>query len=279
MNNLIWKKSDEKKLSSYVQKFNAKRTREQRKNPNMAAVLPEKLDTQLLRKNIKNRKQLNIYYKQIERFMKTELKIVTNSQGFAVTNYELNEVRYSVQSENARRRHEQKIIDNIPIRIGGKKVNQKTKSKQENKTNKKIKGKTGIEFTDVQRAVNKITNRPIKFDFERSKNMGEWDKFKRFVFEKQLNANGEKGKGEELLNSCKSVWQNRLSTTYSNDLAEMWKLVGSEKLWRAYVDGVVELSPDLSSSIGVNILNGICSLRNIFEYRAVALKSVTFLRI
>ena len=133
MSKLIWKKSDEKKLSSYVQKFNAKRTREQRKNPNMAAVLPEKLDSQLLRKNIKNRKQLNIYYKQIERFMKTELKIVTNSQGFAITNYELNEVRYAVQSENARRRHEQKIIDNIPIRIGGKKVNQKTKSKQENK--------------------------------------------------------------------------------------------------------------------------------------------------
>lgn len=244
MSKLIWKKSDEKKLSSYVQKFNAKRTREQRKNPNMTGVLPEKLDSQLLRKNIKNRKQLNIYYKQIERFMKTELKIVTNSQGFAITNYELNEVRYAVQSENARRRHEQKIIDNIPIRIGGKKVNQKTKPKQENKSNKKIKGTTGVEFTDVQRAVNKITNRPIKFDFERSKNIEEWDKFKRFVFEKQLNANGEKGKGEELLNSCKSVWQNRLSTTYSNDLAEMWKLTGNEKLWRAYVDGVEELSPD-----------------------------------
>ena len=59
-----------------------------------------------------------------------------------------------------------------------------------------------------------------------------------------MNANGEKGKGEELLNSCKSVWQNRLSTTYSNDLAEMWESVGSEKLWRAYVDGVEELSPD-----------------------------------
>lgn len=244
MSKLIWKKSDEKKLSSYVQKFNAKRTREQRKNPNMAAVLPEKLDGQLLRKNIKNRKQLNIYYKQIDRFMKTELKIVTNSQGFAITNYELNEVRYAVQSENARRRHEQKIIDDIPIRIGGKKVNQKTKPNQENKSNKKINSRTGVEFTDVQRAVNKITNRPIKFDFERSKNMEEWDKFKKFVFEKQLNANDEKGKGEELLNSCKSVWQNRLSTTYSNDLAEMWKLVGSEKLWRAYVDGVEELSPD-----------------------------------
>ena len=129
MSKLTWKKSDEKKLSSYVQKFNAKRTREQRKNSNMAGVLPEKLDAQLLRKNIKNRKQLNIYYKQIERFMKTDLKIVTNSQGFAITNYELNEVRYAVQSENARRRHEQKIIDDIPIRIAGKKVNQKTKPK------------------------------------------------------------------------------------------------------------------------------------------------------
>ena len=108
----------------------------------MVAVLPEKLDAQLLRKNIKNRKQLNIYYKQIERFMKTDLKIVTNSQGFAITNYELNEVKYAVRSENARRRHEQKIIDNIPIRIGGKKVNQKTKAKQENKSNKKIKAKS-----------------------------------------------------------------------------------------------------------------------------------------
>lgn len=110
-----WTKSQQKKLSTAVGKFNAKITREIKKNPQLAEYLPTRKSVTELRKNIKSSAELNRTLKEIDRiFRKDALKPVETKRGIKTTNYQIKELKLKINRMNKMREKQRKDLPDDP---------------------------------------------------------------------------------------------------------------------------------------------------------------------
>ena len=103
-NNMRWRKQDIERVRKTAQRFNAKITRLERKNPEFSRFYPERIDTSDLY-DINNRKDFNRILNRYERFLKKgneELRF--SSKGYGVTKWELKETNRYVAILNRRNR-------------------------------------------------------------------------------------------------------------------------------------------------------------------------------
>lgn len=102
-----WRKKDTNQLSIYVRKFNAKITRLEKQNPDIASagLYPQRISVSDLKSRIFTRKDFNREIKAIDRFFKSgAADIITTSSGIKITKYELNEAKIYVRRINKRRK-------------------------------------------------------------------------------------------------------------------------------------------------------------------------------
>lgn len=155
--NIAWRQSQRNRLSRSVSKFNAKLTRELKKNPELIEFLPARLNVQELRASIKTAKDLNNLVKTIDRAFKEDAFVpVQTEKGVKTTKYEIRETKLKVNKINRSRAKEKE------------KANPSTE-----------KGTMGLLKT-----ANLV---PKKFDLEKM-SQKEWEKFKAGV-DKQILAN------------------------------------------------------------------------------------------
>lgn len=110
-----WSRQDKKDLTNAVRKFNAKITREIKRNPDIAMFLPERITTEGLRSRIKTRQDLNRELNSINRFgRKDATKPVMTPLGLMTTRWEKNEIGIRVASINRRRSRTLKEADLKP---------------------------------------------------------------------------------------------------------------------------------------------------------------------
>lgn len=106
-----WRPQDEKKLLTYVRKFNAAITRLEKLNPDAAGILPERMNAKELRNTIGDRTSFNRKLKSIDRFFKPGArKVVQTPDGALALKWEVQEARYNEQSAAARRFYKEKKL-------------------------------------------------------------------------------------------------------------------------------------------------------------------------
>lgn len=99
-----WRKQDLKKLSQYVGKFNAKITRELRKNPEAWEYYPAKISVKEIKAQIETREDYNRFIKSIDRAFKPGgFTPVENKEGTKTTKWMLNEINISNRFINRER--------------------------------------------------------------------------------------------------------------------------------------------------------------------------------
>lgn len=110
-----WRNEDITKLRNHVRKFNAKITREIKKNPKLKEFLPERLNVNELRDTITTRRDFNNIIKSVNRFMdKKATQIVTLGNGVSLTRWEKRELQYKRAAINNRKREQRKIVGEVP---------------------------------------------------------------------------------------------------------------------------------------------------------------------
>lgn len=110
-----WRNEDVKKLRNHVRKFNAKITRELKKNSSLKEFLPERLNINELRDSITTRRDYNNLIKSVNRFMdKKATQIVTLGNGVTMTRWEKRELQYKRAAINNRKREERKKVGEVP---------------------------------------------------------------------------------------------------------------------------------------------------------------------
>lgn len=110
-----WRNEDITKLRNHVRKFNAKITRELKKNPSLKEFLPERLNINELRDSITTRRDYNNLIKSVNRFMeKKATQIVTLGNGVSMTRWEKRELQYKRAAINNRKREERKLVGEVP---------------------------------------------------------------------------------------------------------------------------------------------------------------------
>ena len=167
--NIVWRKSQQEKLTRSVAKFNAKITRELKKNSDLAEFLPSKLNTKTLKESIKTNKDLGKLVKSVDRaFKKDVFAPVSTKGGIKTTQYEINEAKLKVRQINRERAVELK------------KANPSTE-----------RGTMGL--------MRDVSLQPKKFDIDKMSNK-EWEKFKRWA-EKQTMSSFKQGKMEMYKNN------------------------------------------------------------------------------
>ena len=93
MANIKWREKDIANLKKQINRYNRKRQRIAKKNPEFKEFLPPALNTKIERKNITTRREYNLLMNRINRFLnKKDLKYVTTSGGVKTTDYELREL-------------------------------------------------------------------------------------------------------------------------------------------------------------------------------------------
>lgn len=213
-----WRDSDVEQLARKVKNYNAKLSRELKKNPEAAQFLPEKISLKEIKKTIATRKDLNRQLEKLSDFMKrNSTQLVTNAQGETATIFEIEQTKKNIQRVNAQRRAEQKRVDNMPVRIDGQEVN-------------------------VRRMAQRIKNKPIKFDFDKSKK-GEFSKFAKYVESQMLDSNYFV-KARQHVEILKNVWTANYSRDNYNKLCAAIDNIAPEKILEEYYRGVVEFDPE-----------------------------------
>ena len=82
MANIKWREKDIANLKKQINRYNRKRQRIAKKNPEFKEFLPPALNTKIERKNITTRREYNLLMNRINRFLnKKDLKYVTTSGG------------------------------------------------------------------------------------------------------------------------------------------------------------------------------------------------------
>lgn len=114
-NKIRWTKSQQEKLKKSVRSYNAKISRELKKNPQLEGGLPEKLSVRQLRKDIKTGKDLNQLVARTKRvFKKNAFDVVVNEKGVKTTKYEYHEVKLEVNRINRVRKKLREDADVSP---------------------------------------------------------------------------------------------------------------------------------------------------------------------
>ena len=110
-----WRNEDIAKLRNHVRKFNAKITREIKKNPKLKEFLPERLNVNELRDTITTRRDFNNLIKSVNRFMeKKATQIVTLGNGVSLTRWEKRELQYKRAAVNNRKRKKRRVVGEVP---------------------------------------------------------------------------------------------------------------------------------------------------------------------
>jgi hypothetical protein len=115
-----WRKKDDAKLIRYVSKFNAKVTRELRKNPKAWKAMPQYYNVNDIRQDINDgnftRSDFNHLIKSIDRAFKSNaFEIITNKNNVSTTRWQYNEERYKVQRiNNARAKKREMLLEHNP---------------------------------------------------------------------------------------------------------------------------------------------------------------------
>lgn len=106
-----WRKQDLKKLSQYVGKFNAKITRELRKNPEAWEYYPPRFNVRQLRTQIQSREDFNRFIKSVDRAFKPgAFTPVETKKGKKTTKWVLKEINLANRYIN---RKKQKMRDKV----------------------------------------------------------------------------------------------------------------------------------------------------------------------
>ena len=106
-----WRKQDLKKLSQYVGKFNAKITRELRKNPEAWEYYPPRFNVSQLRTQIQTREDFNRFIKSVDRAFKPgAFTPVETKKGKKTTKWALKEIYLANRYINRKR---QEIRDKV----------------------------------------------------------------------------------------------------------------------------------------------------------------------
>lgn len=105
MAKIRWRQSDIDRITNTVRQFNAAITRELKRNPNFAAVAPERLTTKGLKEQIQTRQDFNRLINKYQRFYhdKTSRQIVTNAHGVQTTKWQRKETAIDLRVVNAKR--------------------------------------------------------------------------------------------------------------------------------------------------------------------------------
>jgi hypothetical protein len=110
-------------LSKAVQQFNAKRTREIKKNPALEHVLPKKLNVKELTQSIETRNDFKNQLKSIQKFKeKDATKIEEYENGLTLTKWERQKVQHEVNVINQRREQERKKAEQYEATSRGKPI-------------------------------------------------------------------------------------------------------------------------------------------------------------
>lgn len=123
--NIRWSEADEKELQRVVKNFNAKLTRQAKKDPENAAALPERVSAAELRGMIKTRQDLNRELNALRRFSErgaeTMVEIPGNYYNLKITKWQLKEMNRRgviVNKNRARRRDEVKNMEASSRNVG-----------------------------------------------------------------------------------------------------------------------------------------------------------------
>lgn len=204
--NINWRQSDIKELRRVVKNFNAKITREVKKNPQLESILPEKLNANLLKSQILTRKDFNKTVARLTRFTqrKDSTELVRNELGVITTKWELRETRININTLNQQRAYKRKASGASPS--------------------------TGTMGTILE-----ATMQPKKFDFAKKK-QNEWKKFVKSV-EYMQSDKSKRDKAEAYMRNWEAAVRSNLGTQ-GLFLIDLAKQMGALKL------GELSLSED-----------------------------------
>lgn len=140
-----WTPKQQEMLRKAVKQYNAKISRELRKNPKLKDYLPERLSVREEKKNIKTWNDLRELTRRASRIMNEgALTPITTSQGVKLTKYEARELELGVKRINAKREREWRAIVEVQQQAGKM---------------PRYQGKVG--------SIAEMSKRPKKFDLER----------------------------------------------------------------------------------------------------------------
>lgn len=213
-----WRKSDTEQLAKRVKNFNAKITRLEKKHPEIADLLPERVSAKTLKQDISTRADYNKIVKALAGFSeKGAEKIVTGKGGAQTTQWEYKQVQKAVQAENRARKRQQDALASRPVMIGGK------------------------VYKDVRRAAADKGLAPLHVNFQqRSKQ--SWENFAKYM---QRSLYGKSRSDEQrYFAACVNCWRANLTQQQTERLKQTMQGVGIGKCLQAYYNGVDELRPD-----------------------------------
>lgn len=214
-----WREIDEAKARKAIKNFNAKIDYQKRVHPELSETLPEKMSMKDFKKNVATRADFNRKMKSVQNFSKRGVeKAVTNIAGEKTSVWRLQETKKNVARINRQRKKEYEQLNNSPVYIDGKKVE------------------------NVARMAEIQTKKSIKFDFDKSKK-GEFEQFAKWA-EKEMTDSKQAEAPIWFLNNLAEVAYGNFSAENAKKLMELYYKVGGERLLQLYHSGHEEISPD-----------------------------------
>ena len=197
-----WLKPNRDKLSKAISKFNAKITRETKKNPRLAEVFPSKLNVEEEKAKIKSTQELNKFINSINRaFRPGAFSVTVNKYGVAITEWEKKETTYKIREIN------------------------KAKKKELEKYNPSHEKGTKGTIKDMNLL-------PKKNRFDKVTSQKEWDMFKKSI-EKQVDKNYMDKKHEIYADNYRTALKNEFGV-WADDILKMIENVPPDIIIQEY---------------------------------------------
>ena len=129
-NNFNWKSNDEEALKKAVKNFNAKVSRNIKKNPDNAKYYPEKVSYSELKKLVKSRHDLNREINSLRRFSEKGAEKIVNLPGYnkhniSLTKWQKEDMQRRASNINRKRARRRKAISEIEMTDRGQKLGYK----------------------------------------------------------------------------------------------------------------------------------------------------------
>ena len=189
---MVWRKKDIQKLTTYVRKFNASITKLTKANHDIASagLLPEKLSVEKIRSQELSRKDFNIIISRIDRWFKPKARDVIVKGGLQMTRWEFNEVRYAEQRVNYQKKK----------RLEKSTRNLRRKGQLENKVIT-----TAQKLADIEKRLKEPNPEGI-YEFEEA--YQSWESFKKRMFMQSSDKYREEQEALYYYNYNKAIYQN-----------------------------------------------------------------------
>jgi len=207
-----WRKSDVEKLKHEVQRFNAKINRTAKRHPEIADILPNKINVKELMQKITTRNEFNREIKSLQRFSKRGAeKPIVSKTGLRITKWERQEIAYKVAQINRERTKELKRVMELPVMTRGTPTGLKRSQMGEERL---------TELRKKQFDINKI--RPGK----------EWELFKKSVEKQATDTYRELAYEQYKQNYFQAIYNNFGS--YADELIDQLKDVPAKDIVDMY---------------------------------------------